>query len=176
MLAGTCQFVFTTPPPTPPPQYLCFFWMWKLCRRNLNLSCFSIKEDRKSKAREVKLNALFKNTRSNSELVQKQWTLKHKKRIDQKSQTTTFCFLRGLLRSDDEKAPILQILIDVAGKPKIHRSIDIAGRVLSETAEKLKMKMSKMSRLFTLEDIFDHNDERHITSFAWLMKTHHQLT
>ena len=177
MLAGTCQFVFTTPPPPPPPpQYLCFFWMWKLCRRNLNLSCFSIKEDRKSKAIEVKLNALFKNTRSNSELVQKQWTLKHKKRIDQKSQTTTFCFLRGPLRSDDEKAPILQILIDVAGKPKIHRSIDIAGRVLSETAEKLKMKMSKMSRLFTLEDIFDHNDERHITSFAWLMKTHHQLT
>ena len=56
------------------------------------------------------------------------------------------------------------------------KSEDIAGRVLSETAEKLKMKMSKMSRLFTLEDIFDHNDERHITSFVWLMKTHHQLT
>ena len=147
--------------------------MWKLCRRNLNLSCFSIKEDRKSKAIEVNLNALFKNTRSNCELVQKQWTLKHKKRIDQKSQTTTFCFLRGPLRSDDEKAPILQILIDVAGKPKIQRHR--RSRVI-RNSWKVEMKMSKMSRLFTLEDIFDHNDERHITSFVWLMKTHHQLT
>ena len=141
MLAGTCQFVFTTPPP---PQYLCFFWMWKLCRRNLNLSCFSIKEDRKSKAIEVKLNALFKNTRSNSELVQKQWTLKHKKRIDQKSQTTTFCFLRGPLRSDDEKAPILQILIDVAGKPKIQRHrrsrvIRNSWKVENENVENVKV-------------------------------------
>ena len=144
MLAGTCQFVFTTPPPPPPPQYLCFFWMWKLCRRNLNLSCFSIKEDRKSKAIEVKLNALFKNTRSNSELVQKQWTLKHKKRIDQKSQTTTFCFLRGPLRGDDEKAPILQILIDVAGKPKIQRHrrsrvIRNSWKVENENVENVKV-------------------------------------
>ena len=171
MLAGTCQFVFTTPPP---PQYLCFFWMWKLCRRNLNLSCFSIKEDRKSKAIEVKLNALFKNTRSNSELVQKQWTLKHKKRIDQKSQTTSFCFLRGPLRSDDEKAPILQILIDVAGKPKIQRHrrsrvIRNSWKVENENVENVKV-------IHLGGYLWPYYDERHITSFVWLMKTHHQLT
>ena len=144
--------------------------MWKLYRKNLNLSYFSIKEDRKSKAIEVKLNALFKNTRSNSELVQKQWTLKRKKRIDQKSQTTTFCFLREAMT---RKLPFFRFWLTSQENLK---SKDIAGRLLSETAEKLKMKMSKMSRLFTLEDFLDHNDERHITSFVWLMKTHHQLT
>ena len=36
-----------------------------------------------------------------------------------KSQTMIFCFLRDPLRCEGEKATILQILIDVAEKPKI---------------------------------------------------------
>ena len=112
MLAGTCQFVFTLP-------YLCFFW--KLYRNNLNLSCLSIKEDSKNKGIEVKLNALFKKKKNRTLKFKSNEPWDTKKRIDQKSQTTTFCFLRGPLRSEGEKASILQILIDVAGKPKIHR-------------------------------------------------------
>ena len=44
----------------------------------------------------------------------------------------TFCFLRGPLRCEGEKAPILLSLIDVAETPK--DIFDIAGRVMSETA------------------------------------------
>ena len=44
----------------------------------------------------------------------------------------TFCFLRGPLRCEGEKAPIFQSLIDVAETPK--DTFDIAGRVMSETA------------------------------------------
>ena len=44
----------------------------------------------------------------------------------------TFCFLRGPLRCEGEKAPILLSLIDVAETPK--DIFDIAGRVISETA------------------------------------------
>ena len=91
----------------------------------VDLPCFSIKKIKKPRAK-LKLTALFNNMRPNTE-VQKQRTLKHKntqngsKSTNHKSQTTTFCFLRSPLRSEGEKAPILQILIDVAEKPQIQR-------------------------------------------------------
>ena len=44
----------------------------------------------------------------------------------------TFCFQRGPLRCEGEKAPILQSLIDVAETPE--DIFDIAGFVISETA------------------------------------------
>ena len=73
MLAGTYRFVLAFP-------YLCFFWIWKLYRKNLNLLCFTIKKKKKLRAK-VKRTTLFKNTRPNSE-VQKQRTEKHTKRIE----------------------------------------------------------------------------------------------
>ena len=42
---------------------------------------------------------------------------------DHKSQTMTFCFLRDPLRCEGEKGTILQILIDVAEKPKIQTKL-----------------------------------------------------
>ena len=44
----------------------------------------------------------------------------------------TFCFQRGPLRCEGEKAPILQSLIDVAETPK--DIFDVAGRMISVTA------------------------------------------
>ena len=84
----------------------------------VDLPCFSIKKIKKLRAK-LRLTALVNNMRPNTE-VQKQRTLKYKntqngsKSTNHKSQTTTFCFLRRPLRSVGEKAPILQILIDVA--------------------------------------------------------------
>ena len=137
MLAGTCQFVFTLP-------YLCFFSMRKLYRNNLNLSCFSIKEDRKSKAIEVKLNALFKNTRSNSELVQRQWTLKHKKTDRSEITIHDLLFPKRSDKKRRRESSILQILIDVAGKPKIQRHrrsrvIRNSWKVENENVENVKV-------------------------------------
>ena len=86
----------------------------------VDLPCFSIKKIKILRAK-LKLTALFNNMRPNTE-VQKQRTLKHKntqngsKSPNHKSQTWTFW---SPLRSEGEKAPILQILIDVAEKPQI---------------------------------------------------------
>ena len=116
MLAGTYRFVLTLP-------LLCFLWIWQLYRNNFTFGILTSQKLKNLRAK-VKLTVLFKKKKHLT--LKRTNTENGSKYTNHKSQTTTFCFLRGSLRCKGEKAKkvlLLLILIDVVEKHKIQRRV-----------------------------------------------------